>query len=250
MQGKTIIVTGGAQGIGKAIAKRFLAENYNVVIADSDEEAGRETQKEYASLGVIKFIPTEVSSEESVKTLIENTSTLFGRLDVLVNNAAINVVTPIEQLTLTEWNRVIGVNLTGTFLCAKYAALLLAAYQGSIINIASTRAFMSEPHTEAYSATKGGIIALTHALAASLGPQIRVNAISPGWIEVGDWQKSASRSKPSLTSADHSQHPCGRVGEPEDIARMVAFIASPQNSFITGANFTIDGGMTHKMIYV
>jgi NAD(P)-dependent dehydrogenase (short-subunit alcohol dehydrogenase family) len=250
MEAKTIIITGGAQGIGKAIAKKFLSDKYHVVIADLDEEAGLETEREYAALGGIKFMACDVASQDDVKAMIEKTNALYGRLDVLVNNAAINIIKPPSQLTLEEWNAVISVNLTGPFLCAKYAAPLLTKHLGVIINIASTRALMSEPHTEAYSASKGGILTLTHALAASLGPFVRVNCISPGWIEVASWKKSAVKSEPVLSSEDHSQHLSGRVGEPDDIARMAAFLASSENSFITGANFIIDGGMTHKMIYV
>ena len=156
----------------------------------------------------------------------------------------------MTELSLADWNRVIGVNLTGPFLCAKHLTPLLRARKGAIVNIASTRAFMSEPNTEAYSASKGGIAALTHALAASLGPDIRVNSISPGWIETESWRKSATRRTPTLTDADHAQHPAGRVGQPDDIAAMVEFLAFGESGFMTGANVMIDGGMTRKMIYV
>ena len=109
---------------------------------------------------------------------------------------------------------------------------------------------MSEPNTEAYSASKGGIFALTHALAISLGPKIRVNSISPGWIEVGHIKKSSSKKEIKLTQADHQQHPCGRVGKAEDIANLILFLVDEKNSFITGQNYIVDGGMTRKMIYV
>jgi NAD(P)-dependent dehydrogenase (short-subunit alcohol dehydrogenase family) len=175
---------------------------------------------------------------------------IFHRLDVLINNAAISINKPVSKLSLNEWNRVIAVNLTGTFLCAKYAAPHLKKEHGVILNIASTRAFMSEPDTEAYSASKGGIIALTHALAVSLGPEVRVNCISPGWIEVREWRKKSQRNKPDLSALDHSQHPAGRVGEPEDIASLAEFLISDEAGFISGANFIADGGMTRKMIYV
>jgi NAD(P)-dependent dehydrogenase (short-subunit alcohol dehydrogenase family) len=144
---------------------------------------------------------------------------------------------------------VLAVNLTGPLLCAKHAASYLRKARGSIVNIASTRAFMSEPDTEAYSASKGGIAALTHSLAMSLGPEVRVNCISPGWIDTGSWKKTSRRRQETLSEADHGQHPAGRVGRPEDIASLAAFLASPQASFITGANFMVDGGMTRKMIY-
>lgn len=151
-------------------------------------------------------------------------------------------------MNLETWNQVITVNLTGAFLCTKYAVPHLRKHQGTIINIASTRALTSEPNTEAYSTAKGGIVALTHALANSLSPDIRVNCISPGWIAVSDWQKQSARKESQLTEQDHKQHPAGRVGTPDDIAGMVVYLASPAATFITGANFVIDGGMTRKMI--
>ena len=118
-----------------------------------------------------------------------------------------------------------------------------------MVNIASTRGLMSEPDTEAYSASKGGIIALTHALAISLGPAVRVNCISPGWIEVSEWKKQGQRHAPDLRPEDQAQHPAGRVGRPEDVASLVMYLLSEEAGFITGANFVLDGGMTRKMIY-
>lgn len=247
---KVAIVTGGGQGIGKAIAKKLLENSIKVIIAEIDEEAGRETQEEYISLGDIKFIKTDVSREEDVKNTIEETIKTFGKINYLINNAGIGINKHISELTLEEWNKVIGVNLTGAFLCSKYAYPYLRKERGVIINIASTRAFMSEPNTEAYSASKGGIYALTHALAISLGPEIRVNCISPGWIEVSEWKKKSIRKPAELTELDHKQHPAGRVGKPEDIASLVLYLISDEASFITGANFIVDGGMTRKMIYL
>jgi len=247
---KTAIITGGAQGIGKAIAKAFLVQGWTTVIADQDREAGEETTREFDSLGLLSFVETDVADERQVERLIEQTTSQFGRLDTLINNAGISQNKPLEALSLDEWNRVLGVNLTGTFLCAKHAAAHLRRTNGSIINIASTRAFMSEACTEAYSASKGGVVALTHALAVSLGPNIRVNCISPGWIETAPWQKKSRRHHPDHTEEDHLQHPAGRVGIPEDISSLVLFLVSSEASFLTGANLIADGGMTRKMIYV
>lgn len=250
LQERVALITGGAQGIGKAIAQCFLKEGARVVIAEMDIEAGIETQRELAPLGEIRFLATDVADERAVADSVSRTLDTFGGLDILVNNAAIAANKPLVELTLEEWNRVLAVNLTGTMLCAKYAAPHLARRQGCIINIASTRALMSEPHTEAYSASKGGIVALTHALAISLGPRVRVNCIEPGWIEVSDWQKSSCRQQPQLTAEDLAQHPVDRVGQPEDIAALTTFLASEEASFITGGCFVADGGMTRKMIYV
>ncbi len=250
LQGKVAVVTGGAQGIGKAIAKMFMEKKCTVVIVDSDWEAGEETAGELAPLGKARLIPADVARENEVREMIREVIGHFGRLDVLVNNAGIFRGAALEVFSLDEWNRVIGVNLTGPFLCVKHAAPHLKTRAGAIVNIASTRAFMSEPDTEAYAASKGGIVALTHALAVSLGPAVRVNCVSPGWIAVDAWQKKSRRGDPDLTTADHGQHPAGRVGKPEDVASLVTWLASPEASFVTGANFIVDGGMTRKMIYV
>ncbi len=246
---QTAIITGGAQGIGKAIARQLLRQGMQVVIADVDDEAGRETQQEYQSRGDIHYLHCDVSDETQVRQLIEGTLKRYARVDALINNAGIARFKPLDQTTLDDWNTVIGVNLTGCFLCARYAAPHLRQANGAIVNIASTRALMSEPDTAAYSASKGGIVALTHSLAISLGPEVRVNCISPGWIEVGDWKKRATRATPRHSERDRLQHPAGRVGKPEDIASLVAYLISPDAGFITGANFIVDGGMTRKMIY-
>ncbi len=247
---KAAIVTGGGQGIGRAIIKRLLKDGMQVIIAELDREASEETESVLKPLGAVKFIRTDVTNEEMVKSTIKAILQHFKKLDLVVNNAGIMISRAISELFLDDWNKVIAVNLTGAFLTSKYAAPYLREHQGSIVNIASTRAFMSEPNTEAYSASKGGVVALTHALAMSLGPEIKVNCISPGWIETSNWKKKSFRHEPDLTKEDHLQHPAGRVGKPEDIAEMVAFLVSPEASFITGSNFVVDGGMTKKMVYV
>jgi NAD(P)-dependent dehydrogenase (short-subunit alcohol dehydrogenase family) len=252
MENKTAIVTGAGQGIGKAIAKVMLKQGMNVIIAEIDPQAGREAESELKSTkGKSFFIQTDVSNQESVKAMVKKTISKFGSIDILINNAGIaNPYSgPVEKLDLADWNRIIGTNLTGMFLCAKHTIPHLRETKGSIVNISSTRALMSEPNTIAYSTSKGGVLALTHSLAMSLGPDINVNAISPGWISVGEWKKQSIRNKPSLREVDHSQHPVGRVGKPEDIASMVLYLISEKAKFITGQNIVIDGGMSIKMIY-
>lgn len=212
-----------------------------MVIVDSNATQGQKTAKELKALGEVLFIKADVSKEPQVINAIKKTIQQFKKLDVLVNNAGIKIDKPVEKLSLEQWNKVIGINLTAAFLFTKYSVKHLRKTKGAIINISSTRALMSEENTESYSATKGGIVALTHALSISLGPDIRVNCISPGWIEV--------KENAHHTKADIEQHPAGKVGVPSDIANMVMYLAGDNASFITGANFVIDGGMTRKMIY-
>ena len=243
------IVTGGAQGIGRAIAARLVAGGYAVVVADNDAEAGREAQR---ALGPgARFVKCDVADEAQVKACVRAALAGARRLDALVNNAGLArpARVPVSRLPLKTWNRTLAVNLTGAFLMAKHAAAHLARARGAIVNIASTRALQSEANTEAYSATKGGIVALTHALAVSLGPDVRVNCVSPGWIDVSGRQKASKRKPAALSAEDHAQHPAGRVGTPEDVAALVAFLLGDEAGFVTGQNFVCDGGMTRKMIY-
>jgi NAD(P)-dependent dehydrogenase (short-subunit alcohol dehydrogenase family) len=250
LSNKVAIVTGAGQGIGRAIAEQFVAAGASVVIAEIDPAAGRPTADRLAMAGKAMFVETDVADESAVREMVAKAVATFGRIDCLVNNAAISRNGPVTRLSLVDWQRVLAVNLTGPMLCAKHAASHLAASRGAIVNIASTRAIMSEANTEAYSATKAGLVGLTHALAVSLGPAVRANCISPGWIDTRQYRKEGAAPPPPLTDRDHSQHPAGRVGVPADIASMVLYLCSDEAGFITGQNFVIDGGMTKKMIYV
>jgi NAD(P)-dependent dehydrogenase (short-subunit alcohol dehydrogenase family) len=250
-EARVAIITGGGQGIGKGTARYFVRSGIKVVVAEIDAEAGKETEAEYAPLGIIRFVETDVADEAMVQKTVARTIDTFGRIDIVINNAGIATAVsgPPERLNIETWNRVLAVNLTGAFLCAKHAAPHLRERKGSIVNISSTRALMSEPNTEAYAASKGGIVSLTHALAMSLAPEIRVNCISPGWIDVSEWKKRTRAHKAPLTKEDEEQQPVGRVGSPDDIAALALFLCSSEASYITGVNYVVDGGMTRKMIY-
>ena len=243
---KCAFITGGAQGMGKATAQRLLSAGWAVTIADIDEEAGEETVEEFRDLGPILFMPADVCEEGHLHRALTETVSRFGGLNLVMNNAyASTNWLPIAQVTLATWNRVLAVNLTSIFLTTRYAESYLRARRGCIINIASILAMRTHPNVIAYGASKGGIIALTHALAISLAPEIRVNCISPGTVDTTPWRKSRHR-RPSAYPADRQQaHPVGRVGYPPDIAGMVAYLASA--TFITGQNFIVDGGITTKM---
>jgi len=233
MSAKTILITGGARGIGRGCVDHFLARGWNVAALDLSDIAPAER---------LEAVRGDVADEASAAEAVRRARTRFGRLDALINNAGIASPPrrPPEELPLEDWNRVLAVNLTGVFLMARHAAPALRAARGAIVNIASTRALMSEPMSEAYAASKGGVVALTHALALSLGPDVRVNCISPGWIET---DPAARHSE-----ADRRQHPAGRVGTPRDIAEACEWLIGA--GFVTGQNVVVDGGMTKKMIYV
>lgn len=252
LAGRVVLITGGAQGIGRGIAQAVLGAGGRVLIGDLDEDAGHACLTEWNAGERAAFRPLDVAREASVRRWVQAALARFGRIDGLVNNAGIADPhrAPLASLTLAAWNRYLATNLTGSFLCSKHALPALGEARGAIVNIASTRALQSEPDTEAYAASKGGMLAFTHALAVSAGPAVRVNAILPGWIATEAWKKPAARKAPRLSRQDHAQHPAGRVGTPEDIGALAVYLLPEQSAFVTGQRFVIDGGMTVKMQYV
>lgn len=239
LQNKTVIITGAANGIGKGISAAYVNAGANVVLADMDEEAGQALQQQLGSKAL--FVKTDVRKEEDIQHLMTKTIEHFHQIDILINNAGVSRFTPLHDLSVEAWDDVINTNLRSVFIASKEASMHMKN-GGSIVNIASTRASMSEPNSEAYAATKGGIVALTHALAASLSERdITVNSISPGWIQNENYEE--------LRDKDHAQHLSNRVGKPSDIAKACLYLTDSENNFVNGENITVDGGMTRKMIY-
>ena len=244
---KIVFVTGGANGIGKAIVTLFCKNGADVTFCDIDQVASYRLCEELRAYKCA-CLNVDISDADALEKAIGKVIQDKGNIDVIINNAGISVFDSILNTSVAEFDKVLNTNLLPIFVTSKALANHRDANPnlntyGRIINMSSTRYLMSEPHSESYAASKGGIVSLTHALAASLSRyNITVNCISPGWIETGDYD--------SLRPEDHYQHLSGRVGRPEDIARACLFLCQPDNDFINGQNIVIDGGMTKKMIYL
>lgn len=220
---KVAVVTGGARGIGKALCKAFAglgAAVCTIDLLDNDYFTG------------------DIAEEATLRAFVSKVLAEHGSIDVLINNACVSRG-GLDDCSWEDFNHVLKVGVSAPYLLTR---LFMDHFrpQASIVNIASTRGLMSQAHTESYSAAKGGIIALTHSMAVSLAGKVRVNCVSPGWIDTGGG---------GLSDADHLQHPVGRVGRPEDIVQAVLFLCDPKSGFITGQNLVVDGGMTRQMIY-
>lgn len=242
-QKQRVFVTGGANGIGKAIVKAFCKDGYQVAFCDQDEIMGMKTAKETGAA----FYKIDISDKNALENCMQCILKKWEDIDILINNAGISEFSPITETNVEDFDKILFTNLRPVFITSRVLAIHRKSQDspnpfGRIVNICSTRYLMSEPGSEGYAASKGGIYSLTHALALSLAEwHITVNSISPGWIQNRDYEQ--------LKPEDHAQHPSGRVGKPEDIARMCLFLCRKENDFINGENITIDGGMTKKMIY-
>lgn len=245
-QNKVVIITGATQGIGRGVAEAYAALGAHVVLSDLNDEKGAAAASAIeAQGGSAIFIKCDVRMEQEIIHLMKETKERYGHIDILINNAGVSRWKSPYELTVDEWDDVMNTNVRSSFIAAREAAKVMRQNEksgGSIVNIASTRAIMSEPNSEAYAASKGAIVSLTHALAVSLGKDgIMVNCISPGWIETSNYE--------DLREEDHAQHPSGRVGTSSDIAKACLYLTDPGNQFVTGSHLIVDGGMTRKMIY-
>lgn len=266
MHNKVFLVTGGANGIGRCLAETFLHAGAAVAIIDTDLEAGRLLQERYGHADRFMFYGGDLAERTAIEQFAAQAIARFGRVDILVNNACLSRGGILSECSYEAFEYVQRIGVTAPY----YLALRLKdafAPGASILNISSSRAAMSQPDTESYTAAKGGISALTHALSASLSGKVRVNAISPGWIDTTAasagpapsdpaWPgaplpsaASSGSALPAHTAADRLQHPAGRIGTPQDIAALAMFLCSDAAGFITGQEFTVDGGMSKLMIY-
>lgn len=244
---KVAFVTGAAKGIGAAIAERFVETGAAVAIFDIDGAAANATAARLCPLGRVLVLEGDVANEGDVETAVRRAAAELGPIDVLVNNAGIEVAGRIPDYTSADWDRQLGVNLKGAFLCAKHAIRQMQGRGGAIVNISSVHAFVSYPGEAGYDASKAGLLALTRTLALDHGPEgIRVNAICPGYIDtpmMDEWLATLTDPERIMREV-LAAHPLGRIGRPRDVAEAVLFLASDAASFISGATLVVDGAMT------
>lgn len=243
---KVCIVTGGANGIGRCLVDALVTRGASVAFIDPDLTAGQRQLERWPESSIM-FFPGDLTVEADCRHFAAAVVSRFGSVDYLINNACVGRRGILSSCSFDDFNYVLHLGVTAPY----FLTMLLRdsfASRAAIVNISSTRAFMSQADTESYSAAKGGISALTHALSVSLAGKVRVNAICPGWIDTGAYQES-SAYVPDHAPSDRLQHPAGRVGNPEDIVSAVLFLCSDEASFITGASLTVDGGMSKLMIY-
>lgn len=244
---KVCVITGGALGIGRCLTREFAGLGAKVIFIDNNKTAGEENLEYIKEKGEeASFFFGDISEERTLYDFSDMVINKYGKIDYLINNACLSKKGIISRCSYEDFNYVLKVGVTAPYMLAQ---LFMNNFNenGAIVNISSTRAYMSQGDTESYTAAKGAISALTHGLSISLSGKVRVNSVSPGWIDTGiDYDENYI---PNYTQSDMHQHPSGRVGNSKDIARAVMFLCNEDNSFINGENITVDGGMTKLMIY-
>lgn len=242
LQDRVAVVTGGASGIGRAVALLFASEGARIAIGDCSEEAEAVVREIEQQGGEAIYVKTDVARENDVKHLMDETVTRFGKIDILVANAGIDQISPAHETSLADWQRMIDINLTGVFLSNKYAiSHMLSRQSGAIVNISSILGQVGQPDITAYAAAKGGVSNLTRSIAVTYANQgIRVNAVCPGYIETPLLRDLTEE----MVQLRVRKHPMGRMGRPEEVAYACLFLASDESSFVTGINLFADGGYT------
>ncbi len=251
LKDRVAIVTGAAKGIGWGIATVFAKEGAKVVVVDWDAEAGAKTAAEICDQGgQAIFVKCDVSNEEQVKAMVQAALDRFGQIDILVNNAGIGVYKTVLDATSEDWDRALAVNLKSIFLCSKYTIPHMQKIgKGAIVNVSSVHAYANVNGTSPYAASKGGVTALTRAMAMDYSPTIRVNAIAPGWV-LTPLIQSIFDSYPDPAEQQRiveQRQVMKRIGRPEDIGYAAVFLASDEASFITGTQLFVDGGLTAQL---
>jgi dihydroanticapsin dehydrogenase len=247
---RVVFVTGGAYGIGRATVRCFASRGDAVVIADRNVERGKALRAELLEGGrQALFLPTDIRTEGAVQQAIELAAKEWGRLDVLCNNAGVEINRRADEFSSAEYDVMLDTNLRGAFLCSKYAFPYLRQRRGSIINIASVQGLACEANTAVYAATKAALLGLTRGMARDFAPEVRVNAICPGATLTGMMDEFlASQTDPQIAlNAMARNIPLGRLGVPEDIAPVVYFLASEAASYLTGSALVVDGGLLAKL---
>ena len=242
LDGKVVVITGGASGIGLSTAKLFLENGAKVVIADIDENV-KEIAAQLGDIDRIVGINTDVSKDEEVELLFKRAINNFGHVDIVVSSASIRSKLMCHEETMEEWNKVISVNLTGVFLTNKYAIIEMLRQNngGSIINISSVLGVVGKPTSFAYCASKSAVINMTRSIALSyIKDNIRVNVVAPGYVDTPMTSEYTEEIKEEIIN----KHPIGRFADPEEIAKTILFLASDDSSFITGETVMVDGGYT------
>ena len=251
LQDRTVVITGSGSGIGRACAIEFAKAGAAVVVADIDPEAAQITvQQILADNGIAIACQTDVSNQDSVAALVLKTIEEYSKVDALINNAGVQVNKTVSDTTYEEWNRQMSVNVGGVFLCSKLFLPHLRRTKGNIVNMSSVNGFFVEPSCAGYCATKAAIIGLTKAMAIDHGHEgIRVNCICPGYIDAGLAEGYfQSQTNPAQARMDAGKlHALGRIGRPEEVARIAMFLASDDASFVTGSSYVVDGGFGSGM---